>query len=319
MHRDFVLVNGSLTPTQPGQPVIWTDLISPDRAEEAALEDLLGIDLPTRADMVEIESSSRIYSEAGALFLTATLPAQTDSDLPVSGPVSFVLAPDRLVTIRYHSPRVIDEFPKTADRTRADFDAPAGLLLALLEAIVDQMADILEGEGRRLDEIAREIFAHGAKSRRKQGQLQTVIGRIGRIGELGTIIQDSLQSLDRVVGHLAQYPLGQVKKGNLRDQAKTLARDLKSLMDYANALTQRTTFLLEATLGMVGLEQNEIIKFFAVVSVVFLPPTLVGTIYGMNFQHMPELTQAWGYPVTLGVMAFSALAPYVWFKWKGWF
>lgn len=319
MHRDFVLVNGSLTPAEPGQPVIWTDLISPDRAEEAALEDLLGIDLPTRADMVEIESSSRIYSEAGALFLTATLPAQTDSDLPVSGPVSFVLAPDRLVTIRYHNPRVIDEFPKTANRTRADFDAPAGLLLALLEAIVDQMADILEGEGRRLDEIAREIFAHGAKSRRKPGQLQTVIGRIGRIGELGTIIQDSLQSLDRVVGHLAQYPLGQVKKGNLRDQAKTLARDLKSLMDYANALTQRTTFLLEATLGMVGLEQNEIIKFFAVVSVVFLPPTLVGTIYGMNFQHMPELTQAWGYPVTVGVMAFSALAPYVWFKWKGWF
>lgn len=128
MHRDLVLVNGSLTPAEPGQPVIWTDLIPPDRAEQTAPEDLPGIDLPTRADMAEIESSSRVYSEAGALFLTATLPAQTDSDLPVSGPVSFVLAPDRLMTIRDHNPRVIDHFAKTA--ARADFDAPAGLLMA---------------------------------------------------------------------------------------------------------------------------------------------------------------------------------------------
>ncbi len=319
MRRDFVLIDGSLKPAVPGEPVIWTDLISPDRADEVALEEELGLELPTRADMVEIETSSRIYSEAGALYLTATLPAQTDTDLPSSGPVSFVLAPDRLVTIRYHAPRVFDEFPRTADRTRGEFDTPAGLLLALLEAIVDQLADILEAEGRTLDEIAREIFSHGAKASRKPGKLQTVIGRIGRLGELGAIIQDSLQSLDRVVGHLAQFPMRHVTKGNLRDQAKTLVRDLRSLVDYAGALSQRTSFLLEATLGMVGLEQNEIIKIFSVVSVIFLPPTLVGTIYGMNFDNMPELSQAWGYPVTLGVMLFSALAPYFWFKWKGWF
>ncbi len=319
MRRDYTLVNGSLQLAEPGQAVTWTDLFAPDRTEEAALEEVLGIDLPTRDDMVEIVTSSRIYSEGGALYLTATVPAQMETNAPMSGPVSFVLAPDRLVTIRYHSPRAFDEFPQAAARTRGSYSTPTGLMLALLEAIVDRLADILETESRALDDISREIFPIQTKTRRKPGRLQSAIGRIGRMGELDAIIQDSLQTLERMVGHLAQFPIRRLAAPERRDQAQALLRDIQSLVDYSGALSQRTSFLLSATLGMVGLEQNEIIKFFSVVSVIFLPPTLVGTVYGMNFQTMPELAHPYGYAAALGAMLVTALAPYLWFKWRGWF
>ena len=317
MRADYAIHEGLLTPAI--GPVLWTDLDHPSDAEEASLEDLLKVDLPTREDMAEIESSSRIYADGPALLLTASLLSGSETERPLLAPVTFVLHPERLVTIRYHTPSAFKSFLVQAARSRAGITDPLSLLLALLEAVVDRLADVIEREGKALDSIATEVFAASGGVRKRPGALRFVIGRIGQRGELNAQIRDSLASLDRISGHLAQFPGRHGISQENKDQALTLVADIRSLTEHASSMSGRTAFLLDATLGLVNLEQNDIIKFFSVVAVVFLPPTLVGTIYGMNFASMPELAQPWGYPAALAAMVVSGLLPYLWFKWRGWF
>ena len=317
MRADYILKDGLLLTGEVG--VVWTDFDHPTAEEERGLEEVLGVDLPTREEMAEIESSSRIYSENGALFLTASLLSGSETERPVLAPVTFVLHPTRLVTIRYHTPSAFRSFVAHAGRSRAGISEPLSLLMALLEAVVDRLADVLEREAKALDGIATTVFGTDPTKRNKPGALRAVIGRIGQRGELNAQIRDSLASLDRIAGHLAQYPGKPGFSAEVKEQAQTLVADVRSLTEYAGGMSGRIAFLLDATLGLVNLEQNDIIKFFSVVAVVFLPPTLVGTVYGMNFADMPELTQPWGYPAALGAMLVSAVVPYLWFKWRGWF
>ena len=317
MRVDYILKDGLLLTGEVG--VVWTDFDHPTAEEERGLEEVLGVDLPTREEMAEIESSSRIYSENGALFLTASLLSGSETERPVLAPVTFVLHPTRLVTIRYHTPSAFRSFVAHAGRSRAGISEPLSLLMALLEAVVDRLADVLEREAKALDGIATTVFGTDPTKRNKPGALRAVIGRIGQRGELNAQIRDSLASLDRIAGHLAQYPGKPGFSAEVKEQAQTLVADVRSLTEYAGGMSGRIAFLLDATLGLVNLEQNDIIKFFSVVAVVFLPPTLVGTVYGMNFADMPELTQPWGYPAALGAMLVSAVVPYLWFKWRGWF
>ena len=317
MRVDYILKDGLLLTGEVG--VVWTDFDHPTAEEERGLEEVLGVDLPTREEMAEIESSSRIYSENGALFLTASLLSGSETERPVLAPVTFVLHPTRLVTIRYHTPSAFRSFVAHAGQSRAGISEPLSLLMALLEAVVDRLADVLEREAKALDGIATTVFGTDPTKRNKPGALRAVIGRIGQRGELNAQIRDSLASLDRIAGHLAQYPGKPGFSAEVKEQAQTLVADVRSLTEYAGGMSGRIAFLLDATLGLVNLEQNDIIKFFSVVAVVFLPPTLVGTVYGMNFADMPELAQPWGYPAALGAMLVSAVVPYVWFKWRGWF
>ena len=317
MRADYILKDGLLLTGEVG--VVWTDFDHPTSEEESGLEEVLGVDLPTREEMAEIESSSRIYTENGALFLTASLLSGSETERPVLAPVTFVLHPTRLVTIRYHTPSAFRSFVAHAGRSRAGISEPFSLLMALLEAVVDRLADVLEREAKALDGIATTVFGVEGAKRKKPGALRAVIGRIGQRGELNAQIRDSLASLDRIAGHLAQFPGRQGVSPEIKEQAQTLVADVRSLTEYAGGMSGRIAFLLDATLGLVNLEQNDIIKFFSVVAVVFLPPTLVGTVYGINFADMPELAEPWGYPAALGAMLVSAVVPYLWFKWRGWF
>lgn len=299
--------------------VVWADLFNPSREEEAAIEQWLGVRIPTREDMEEIEISSRLYVEDGAYFMTATVPAQSDSDDPVMSPVTFVLAGKRLATIRYHEPRAFQTFPARAEKVATGCTSAETILIGLLEAIVDRLADILERASRGVETISKDIFnPRATKASNRDRDFQRLLKDIGAKETLTSDIRDSLTSLQRLTGFLANA-VGQAKNGkDAKTHVKTLSRDVLSLTDHANFLSQKITFLLDATLGMINIEQNGIIKIVSVAAVVFLPPTLVASIYGMNFELMPELKWLFGYPFALGMMVVSAILPYWYFRRRGW-
>jgi magnesium transporter len=301
------------------QRVIWADLFEPSKEEEATIEQWLGVNVPTREEMEEIEISSRLYSEAGAYFMTATLPAHAEGDNHVIGPVTFVIAKDRLVTVRYHEPRAFQTFPMRAESTDLNCVDGKAILIALLEAIVDRLADLLERASRDVVDLAREIFHPTEKKASKRDvNFQIILRRIGRKEQFISNVQDSLVSLQRLSTFLGNVAMAGNGGKDLRGRVKTLSRDVQSLVSHAESLSQKVTFLLDATLGMINIEQNAIIKIVSVAAVVFLPPTLVASVYGMNFSHMPELEWSFGYPLAIGVMVLAAVLPFWWFKQRGW-
>lgn len=303
---------------KPDAAAVWIDLLSPVGDEEAQIEALLGIDVPTREEMEEIEISSRLYTEDGTLFMTAILPSHADGDDPEMLPVSFVLSKKTLVTVRYHDPRAFTTFPARAAKVSMGCETGEGVLVALLEAVVDRLADILERDGREIDAISRQVFRGSNGKPTKSQDFQSTLESIGRKGDLTSNIRDSLVTLERLSGFLGQQSIQMKSPRELRERIKTLSRDIRSLADHASYLSQKITFLLDATLGMINIEQNAIIKIFSVAAVVFLPPTLIASIYGMNFEHMPELDWLLGYPFAIGLMILSAILPYVYFKRRGW-
>jgi magnesium transporter len=308
----------------------WLDLFEPTADERARVEAALGVQLPSREEMQEIEPSSRLYTEGDAHYMTATVMSHTDTPFPLAEPFTFVLTRRALVTLRYHDPRPIASYGARLMRSPSGANSGQECLIGLLEAFVDRIADILEKVALDLDAQARLIFATDAKATARVAEkpdLRAVIQALGRDEDLATSARESLLSLNRVVRFLTQVlesALTQeaVSKKDLRDQKariKDLVRDMTSLAEHAAFELHKLTFLLDATLGTINIEQNQIIKLFSVAAVVFLPPTLVASIYGMNFRHMPELEWYFGYPLALGVMVLSAVLPYLFFKRKGWF
>jgi magnesium transporter len=299
---------------------VWIDLDCPTEAEEDAVEAALGIDIPTREDMQEIEVSSRIYREGGAMFLTTQIVASHEARDTEIGPVTFVVLPELLVTVHYHHPGSLKYFADWAARHDTGLTSGLGTLMALLEAVVDRLADILEGEARKHDALSKAVFA----AHRPSGKAETlpvVLQRIGRAEDLNSKINESLATLVRIVGYLtasADHPDGMALSAGEKPAARTLLQDIRSLREVALAQSDKVRFLLDATLGVINIRQSDVIKIFSVVAFVFLPPTLIASIYGMNFKHMPELEWPWGYPMALGLMVLSALVPYLLFRWKKW-
>jgi magnesium transporter len=319
----YLPTDGSMRaePISAGEPVpsqaVWLDLSSPDQAEDEAVESLTGISVPTRDEMLEIEVSSRLYAENGALYMTATLMCASETPAPKHTPVTFILTGGRLVTVRYDDPR-----PFAMAAARLGRVCPAGLtgevvMMDLLDAIIDRAADILERSGSDIEAVSRGIFESKAGFG-KSINYRDMLKGLGREGELASKVRESLVSLGRLLLFLANIADQAKWPKDQRAQVKSMARDVQSLSDHATYLTDRSTFLLDALLGMVSLEQNNIIKLFSVAAVVLMPPTLVASIYGMNFEHMPELKWTFGYPMALGMMLVAAVLPYLFFKWKKW-
>ena len=297
--------------------LVWIDLLQPLLEEVAQVQDALGLTIPTRAEAEEIELSSRLYAEDGAVFMTLTALTQLDTDAPAKTPVTFILKDHKLVTVRYAEPKPFVAFLHRALRPRAmESDSGEKVMLGLLEALIDRMADALERLGDETDGISREIFKQSKeRASKKTRDLEMLVNAVGHKAELLTLIQESLVSMTRLSAYYAASSSSNDDSGRL---LRMLQRDAASLTEHARALSARLSFLLDATLGAINLEQNQIIKIFSVAAVVFLPPTLVASIYGMNYAVMPELDWTFGYPFALGLMVLSALLPYLYFKRKGW-
>lgn len=295
----------------------WIDLYNPTREERKAIEGALGFEAPTPADMQEIEVSSRIYIEDGAVFMTANLPSNFDTEEPTLAPVTFVLKAGRLVTLRYHQPRTFRTFVSRAERVDIGCTNGLTVLLGLLEVVIDRIADIIEVIARKIEELSKTVFGSPVRRPGKGPDYSGVLRGLGREGDLLAATIDSLVTLERIIAFLS---VGSVVNAGKESKArlKSASRDARFLAEHSNSLLQKLNFLLDATLGMISIEQNSIIKIFSVAAVVFLPPTLIASIYGMNFDVMPELHWVAGYPFAIGLMVASALVSYGLFKARGW-
>lgn len=297
---------------------VWIDLVSPAPAEDKLIERATGVAVPTREEMQEIEVTSRLYVENGALFMTATLMCQSESETPKTTAVTFVLAGHRLITVRYDEPR-----PFTIVSTKVARSCPPAVtgemvMLDLLDAIIDRAADILEKISADVEQVSREIFEPEDAGPVRSRSYHDILRTIGRKGDLTSKARESLVSINRVLLYLANEADNMEWAKDQRVLLKGMQRDVVSLSDHATYLANKITFLLDAMLGVVSLDQNNIIKIFSVAAVVFMPPTLVASIYGMNFKHLPELEFQYGYPMAIAMMVAAAVLPYLVFKWKKW-
>jgi magnesium transporter len=298
---------------------VWIDLVKPTAAEDKAVERLAGIAVPTREDMQEIEISSRLYIENGARYMTATLMCAADTENPRTAAVTFILASHRLVTVRYDEPKPFVLVENKLARSCAPGITGEMVLMELLDAVIDRNADILERAGSDMDAISHDIFEpKGAARTGHAKRYSDILIAIGRKGDLTSKVRESLVSIGRVVTFVAAAVDGVKWSKDMREQLKTMQRDVTSLTDHASYLSNKITFALDAMLGVVNLEQNNIIKLFSVMAVVLMPPTLIASIYGMNFKIMPELEWQLGYPLAVVAMLAAAAGPYVFFKWKKW-
>jgi magnesium transporter len=303
--------------TAPPEAAVWIDLVSPTVQEDKLVEQLLGIAVPTREEMQEIEVSSRLYVENGARYMTATLMCQSDSATPKTTPVTFILSNHRLTTVRYDDPRPFAIVEHKLARSAPAKVSGETVLMDLLDAVIDRSADILERIAAEVDQVSHSIFepddAAAAPS------YNEVLKALGRKGDLTSKVRESQVSVGRLLSFLANEAEGLRWAKDVKLSLQSMQRDVTSLSDHATYLANKITFLLDALLGIVSIQQNDIIKIFSIAAVVFMPPTLVASVYGMNFhKNMIELDWELGYPFALMLMVLAALGPILFFKWKKW-
>ena len=304
--------------------VVWIDVYNGDAAEVAFVERATGLHIPTLTELSEIESSSRLRVDKGALYLSTPLVYRTEFEGPLTTSVGFVLRRDLLITIRFADLTVFSTFVESAAKPGAVHHSSTGAFAGLLGAIIDRVADGLEGIGAELDAVSKRIFRNGAtrtavhlRPAREDADLREILRKVGRAGDLTSKIRDSLLGFGRMVPYVVSLGTDWLPP-EVKPHLETLRLDIVSLNDYDTHLTNIVQLLLDATLGLINIEQNNIIKVLTIVSVVGVPPTLVASMYGMNFRHMPELDWAWGYPYGLILIALSAILPLLWFKLRGW-
>src|SRR5476649_2392666 len=301
----------------PPSSAVWIDLVTPSVQEDKLIEQLLGIAVPTREEMQEIEVSSRLYIENGARYMTATLMCQSDTATPKTTPVTFILSSHRLCTVRYDEPRPFAIVEHKLARACSPKVMGEMVLMDLLDAVIDRAADIQERIGAEVDQVSHSIFEPDDEV--AAPSYNDVLKALGRKGDLTSKVRESQVSVGRLLSFLAHEAEVMKWGKDMRAQLHSMQRDGISLTDHASFLSNKITFLLDAMLGVVNIQQNAIIKIFSIMAVVFMPPTLVASIYGMNFHHnMPELEWEYGYPFAIFLMFVVAVAPLVYFKWKKW-
>lgn len=296
----------------------WIDLHAPTDEEEEHVERVLGVGLPTREEMKALEESHRLFEEAGAVYLTARIIVNSESEYPRSDDISFVLTPACLVTVRYAEPRALRLFLERCERHAPADGSPEGMLLGLLETLLERVADSIERVGGELDALVHDVLAPTPQTPGHRPDYALMLRRLERNQVLITRARASLTSLHRMLAFLNRPGLAFTLSPGALTRAATLLHDVQALTDHTTFLAGNLAFELDAILGMITIEQNGIIKIFSVAAVVFLPPTLVASIYGMNFEIMPELAWAHGYAWALCLMVASAVVTYQFFKRRGW-
>jgi magnesium transporter len=319
-HGHLAVRDGAQSPEELRRAV-WIDLLNPSPAEERAVQEALRLEIPTREEMQEIESSSRLYREDEALFLTAPFLHGVENGEYSSTAITFVLGNTNLVTVRYATPKAFAIFAARCQRSPASLmTTPDAVMFHLFEQVVDRLADILERIGADMDRASQAAFRTArakVKATTKDADLTDALITLGQVGEVTTRASETLLGLSRILTFVGAEKAGAIRKEN-QPLIKTLVRDVRSLVEHANFLNNKANFLLDAVLGIINVEQNAIIKTFTVASVALMPPTLIASIYGMNFDVMPELHWPLGYPLALVMMVVSAVLPIIYFKRKGW-
>jgi magnesium transporter len=292
---------------------VWIDAFDITPEEEKQLEIFCGLEVPTRDEMQQLEVSNRLYREGDILYLSSLMLLKTETDLPESTQVTFILTRQRLITVRYADTWSLRTVATRVQKSPSYRSAEA-VFVAAIEATVERLADMLQRAATGLEATTQTVFA---EDRGRAVDLQVVLRGIGRSGNVLDKIRESLVDKTRLLTFAEQAGRDLLSPASL-ERMHTIVLDAQALADHASYTAGKSSFLLDGTLGLIAFEQNRVIKIFSIAAVVFLPPTVVGTIYGMNFDHMPELHWTFGYPFALLLMVLSALATLWWFRIKRW-
>jgi magnesium transporter len=299
--------------------VSWIDLLQPTNEERAGTEDGYGMSLPSREELSQVELSSRLAERDGVLFLSMPTVSLVSGLDQAPSPLGFVLSKSLLVTIRYARLHAFETV--AAKRSKGGGGSSSvETFAALVDGMLELSADVIEQIAAELDGVSRAVFTgleqqnHVTQS---NDELRRVLFGIGNAGERLSRIRDSVLGLQRIVPFVAGTELDWIP-ASVRAHLKTTQSDLSALTEYEAHLSNKVQFLLDAVLGFINTKQNDIFQVLTVISIVGIPPTLVASIYGMNFKNMPELSWAWGYPFGLVLILLSAILPIVWFKWRRW-
>jgi magnesium transporter len=298
----------------------WIDLEEPTKDEEKLVERCVEVNVPTQAEMAEIEPSSRLYEKNGALYMTLSALRGVEEQRPTTTPISFVLTGNRLVTVRYAAPKPVRTFESHARRDPELVRDGSTALARLLDAIIDRLADEIEKVSATMEELSQEIFQSNQQERRIPVQkLTALLTRIGRVQTLLTKIRYSAVTTLRMLSFLGgSNRLHAEDQREIRHHVVSMTTDVTSLSEHTSYLVDSLTFLLDASLGLISIEQNAAMKLFSWAAIIFLPPTLIAGIYGMNFHNFPELSWHYGYYLSLALMLATATGPYLYFKKRGW-
>ena len=302
----------------PPADAVWVDLHQPTPVEDRLTESFLGASIPTREESEEIEYSSRFYTEDDAVFMTASVLTGVEVGTPTLASFTVAVADGKIATVRYDELRALRQFVSRAQKPGSYCTNAPAVFLGVVEAIIDRTADVLERISTDVDSMNREVFSPKTEARQRGRELRGLIERIGVQGDLAAKARESLASLERLVQYAGLALPAAYAKGATRARLKLAARDIRSLEDHVDFLSNKITFLLDAILGLISVQQNEVISVLTLAATFFFPPTLIGTIYGMNFEAMPELDWTLGYPIAIGAMVLSALIPYFYFRRRGW-
>lgn len=307
---------------------LWIDLYRPDEAELERVGRALGMSLPTREDMEEIELSSRLYRERGVDYMTLVLPALGDAasnaargegatNIPPyhhTLPVTFALGERVLVTIRYHDPRPFRTFQQNAARSPYGAATVEDILFGLFDALIDRLADILELTDGRIVAVSRQLFDRAASF--DSGALRSAVSVLGQAGTLVSDVRNSLVTVERAISFLDRERNGSSQTRQTQHALRVLSSDVTSLSEHATFLTQKIGVIMDAAFNLTSIRQNTTAEIFSLVAVLFLPPTLIASIFGMNFAWMPWLDWGLGFWAALATMALSSLASYLLFRWR---
>ena len=319
MYYAYSIENGRLVRLAAERDVAdaaWIDLIQPNDAEIAQLR-VLGVPVPSLAEMEEIELSNRLYREDGLDYMTAMLPGERAGGDRISMPVTFILSTERLVTVRHHSPRPFLTYPERAERSTLGCGTPDRLFLGLVEEIIARLADILEGAGRTLDQTTAAVFERRAVAAASD-RLQAALQDVGREAETMARVRLALLTVERMQAFYTATLEDRPEEGRLRAATRAQMRDIQALEVHADFLGGRVSLAVDTTLGLINLQQNNTVRILSVVAALFLPPTLIASVYGMNFTNMPELDEPWGYAFALILMGGTTLGTWLFLRWKGW-
>ncbi len=300
--------------------VFWIDLLTPSADELAYAEKLCAIEMPTKDEMREIEATSRLYCEDGGRFMTTTVLSRVETDEPIIAEITFILKGRQLITIRHtdsYSFRVFSHQLLRTQDTNRDL-----VFIGLLETLVDRQADVLERFGTDLDALSKKVF--GTHHTRRKGRredpdtddLRDALEELGRVGDLITRQRDALVNLLRMITFAGNEDSCMSAHDSLYVPLRPVSRDVNSLAEYASFLSNKINFMLDAVLGLINIEQNDIFKVFTIMSVVFLPPTLIASIFGMNFKYIPFLSTEWGFWLSIVLMGLAGILPLIIFKIK---
>jgi magnesium transporter len=298
----------------------WIDMEEPTREEEQLVERCVRVDVPTQAEMAEIEPSSRLYEHDGALYMTVSVLYGVVDGKPGTTPITFVLADNRLITIRYATPKPVRAFEEHVRREDELTRDAATVMLRMLDAIIDRLADEIEVVIAEIERINEHIFHRQMDDRRiPAARLTALLTRIGRAQNLLTKIRYSAVSTIRMLSFLSGSTWANDKSRiEIHHHISSMSSDVTSLGEHASFMSDNLQFLLDASLGLISIEQNAAMKLFSWAALIFLPPTLIAGIFGMNFHYMPELGWVWGYPASLVAIVASAVLPIWYLKRRGW-